>query len=264
MVVLSLVFLALSVVLIGLIWVYQAPARQAATTRLLSIDKELDQAQTAIRNAKSELERTLRLVEASEASMKLLKNEFEQVKLLFDETNGVLTTKVLPGLNKSREQVDLAKSALVDLRAALAQLNSLPLVNINIPGDTLLGALIESADSLDVQIGLVEDRINNATTFVSDASYLMGADFTETKTNLGNFLAVVKEYDLKVTGWRAQVKYLLRVLPAWILGASIGLTFFLLWFGFSQFCLYKYGLILRHGDVQLKAGHQDVTEGPQI
>ena len=263
MVVLSSIFLVLSIVLIGLIWIYKAPLRQTSTTYLLSIDKELEQAQTAIRNAKLELERTLRLVEASETSMTLLKNEFNQVKLLFDDTNGVLDTKVLPGLNKSREQIGQAKSALVELRAALAQLNSLPLIDLNIPGDVLLGDLIDSADSLDVQIGLVEDMINKASTFVSDASYLMGADFTETKTNLQNFLTVVQDYDLKITGWRTLIKNLLGSLPGWSTGTSIGLTLFLLWFGFSQICVLKYGLILRQGAVQMIVDHKEVSEDTQ-
>lgn len=263
MVVLSSIFFVVSIVLIGLTWIYKAPLRQASTTYLLSIDTELEQAQSAIQNAKLELERTLRLVEASETSMASLKNEFDQVKSLFDDTNGVLTAKVLPGLNQSRAQIGQAKSTLEDLRAALAQLNALPLIDLNLPGDALLGDLIDSADSLDVQIGLVEDMINNASTFVSDASYLMGADFTETKTNLQNFLTVVQDYDLKITGWRTQIKNLLGSLPGWSTGSSIGLTLFLLWFGFSQFCVLKYGLMLRQGAVQTNVDPNEVIEEPQ-
>jgi hypothetical protein len=202
-------------------------------------------------------------VEASETSLASLTKEFDQVKLLFDDTNGVLGSKVLPGLNKSREQIDQAKRALVDLRAELAQLKSLPLFDLNLPGDVLLGDLIDSADSLDVQIGLVEDMINKASTFVSDASYLMEADFTETKTNLQNFLTVVQDYDLKITGWRTQIKNLLGSLPGWIIGTSIGLTLFLLWFGFSQICVLKNGLILRKGIVQMKVDHKDISEDTQ-
>ena len=62
----------------------------------------------------------------------------------------------------------------------------------------------------------------------------MGGDFPGTKQNLQDFLTVVKEYDQKVFGWLVQVKSLLNSLPGWINSASIILTIFLLWFGFSQ------------------------------
>jgi hypothetical protein len=75
----------------------------------------------------------------------------------------------------------------------------------------------------------------------------MGGDFTETKKNLQGFLTVVKEYDQKIFGWRVQVKSLLGSLPGWINSASIILTIFLLWFGFSQIGLFLHGLTIWHG-----------------
>ena len=134
------------------------------------------------------------------------------------------------------------------LRDTLAEINSLPLLNLNLPGDELLGDLITSADSLDAQIVQVEDLVNNASTFVNDASYLMGADFSETKTNLQNFLSVVTDYEQKILGWRAQITDLQGSLPGWITTASVCLTIFLLWFGFSQFSLILHGLACRQGD----------------
>jgi len=97
----------------------------------------------------------------------------------------------------------------------------------------------------------VEDLVKKASTFMEDTSYLMGGDFTETKDNLQNFLAVVQEYDLKLTGWRGQLATLIESLPGWIETASIGLTIFLLWFGLSQLSLIQNGLsIWRDSDLQ--------------
>ena len=102
--------------------------------------------------------------------------------------------------------------------------------------------MIASADSLDDQIVNVEEMVRNASTFIEDASYLMGADFTETKNNLQSFLTIVTDYEQKLIGWRAQIADLLDSLPLWIMIASVCLTIFLVWLGFSQFSLILHGL----------------------
>jgi hypothetical protein len=117
----------------------------------------------------------------------------------------------------------------------------------------MLANLIGIADSTDAEIARVEDLVQKASTFVGDASYLMGGDFTETKQNLQNFLIVVNEYDQKITGWRAQIAMLLGSLPGWIDSASIILTVFLLWFGFSQVGLFLHGLTVWRGGDPLAA-----------
>ena len=254
--------LILSIAGIGMIWIYKQPLTQDATARLQAIDNELGQAQTDFQNARLELDRTLRLVEAAESSMGSLKNELSQVKTLFDNTNGMLDNQLLPGLIASRGKIDQAKSTLQGLRDTLAKINSLPLLNL--PGDKLLGDLIASADSLDAQIVHVEDMVKNASTFVSDASYLLGSDFTETKTNLVNLLSLVTDYDQKLTNWRTQIGGMLGSLPGWITGTSIGLTIFLLWFGFSQISLILHGLTLWQGDNPLAILRKPVVDDFQV
>ncbi len=193
--------------------------------------------------------------------MEALKDEFAQVKTLFDNTTGILDDQLLPGLLTSRGKIDQAKITLQGLRDKLAEINSLPFINLNLPGDKLLGDLIDSADSLDGQIVRVEDLVKNASTFVSDASYLMGSDFTETKTNLQNFLTIITEYDQKLIDWRAQLAWLLDSLPGWITGASIGLTIFLLWFGLSQISLILHGLTAWQGGDSLAVLKKPVDDG---
>lgn len=256
--------LVLSVVGIGAVWIYRQPLITNSTARLQTIDNDLAEAQSAFQSARLELERTLRLVESAEASMEALKDEFAQVKTLFDKTTGILDDQLLPGLLASRGKLDQAKTSLQGLRDTLTELNkSLQFLDLNLPGDKLLGDLIASADSLDGQIVRVEDLVNNASTFVSDASYLMGSDFTETKTNLNNFLAIVTEYDQKLIDWRVQVAELLASLPGWITGASIVLTLFLLWFGISQVSLILHGLAARQGGDPLAVLRKPVVEGPK-
>jgi hypothetical protein len=260
----SSILLILSVIGIISAWVYNAPLKREATARLNEIDTELAQTQTALRDAKTELERTLRIVETSEKTLSALKDELAQAKTLFGVVNGTLDEKVLPGLKSTRAQVEQVKGTLQDLRDKLRQINSIPFVNLNLPGDQLLADWIKVADSIDTQITGVEDLVKQASTFVSDASYLMGGDLTETKTNLQNFLIVVNEYDQKVTGWRAQVATLTSSLPGWIDRASIILTVFLLWFGFSQFGLVLHGLNLWKGGNPLAVLRKPVADDVEI
>jgi hypothetical protein len=242
----SSTLLGLSIAGIALVWTYKEPLTQVSIARVRAIDHELAQAQTALQNAELELERTLRTVEAAEKSLVTLKADFTQAKAFFGDVNGSLENQLLPGLKASRENIDQAKSSLQDMRVTLEKINALPFVDLNLPGDELLGDLIASAGSLDAQITQVEGLVKKASTFMEDASYLMEGDFTETKHNLQNFLKVVQAYGQKLTGWRGQLAMLIRFLPGWIQTASIGLTIFLLWFGFSQFSLILNGLSLWH------------------
>jgi uncharacterized membrane-anchored protein YhcB (DUF1043 family) len=244
----SSIMLILCLVGIGVIWINKKSLTQTAVSQLQAVDKEMEQAQSAFEDAKLELERTRRLVESTEASMEILKNDFSQIKTLLDSTNGILGNTLLPGLESTRDKIDKATGTLQDLRDTLAEINSIPFLDLNLPGDELLANLIDSADSLDTQIVNIEDLVNNASTFLSDASYLMGADFSETKAVLENFLSIVTEYEQKILGWRAQIASLLESLPGWITAASICLTVLLVWFGFSQVSLILHGLTAWQGD----------------
>lgn len=257
----SSILLGLSIAGIALVWMYQQPLTQFSTTRLRAIDSELGQAQTALQGAERELERTLRAVESAEESLGTLKTDFTQAKALFGSVNGTLGKQLLPGLKASREKIDQAKSSLLELQGTLAKIKALPLADLNLPSDKLLGDLIASAGLLDAQITQVESMVKKASTFLEDASYLMEADFTETKDNLQDFLTVVQEYDRKFTGWREQLAMLAESLPGRIETAAISLTIFLLWFGLSQLSVILNGLSLwRGGDAQATLRPQVVDE----
>ena len=261
---LSSILLVLSLVGIVLAWVYNEPLTRAATSRLTAIDTELGQAQAALQSAQTELERTLRIVESAEKTLAALKEELAQAKQLFGAVNGTLDEKLIPSLKASRDKVNAVKGALQDLRATLEQINSLPFLELNLPGDQMLADLIATADSINGEITRVEDLTQKASTFMSDMSYLSGGDLSQTRQNLQNFLVLVKDYDLKLSGWRAEVADLLKSVPVWIDNASIFLTVFLLWFGFSQFSLFLHALTAWRGGDPLAVLRQPASDEVQI
>ena len=249
LIVISSVLLLLSLIGIGAAWYYNEPLTDEAVTRLGEVETELARTQNALQDASAELERTLRIVDAAEETLEKLSDELSQAQKLFDEFDKTLGDSLIPGLESSRDRLASLKGTLEELRASLERLNSLPFVDLNLPGDELFGALITTVDSIDEQIARMETLADRASTFAEDVSYLMGGDLSETRQRLKKFLRVVNEYEQKVSDWHAQVVMLIESVPGWIDRASIILTVFLAWFGLSQF-----GLLL-HGLNAWKGGH---------
>ena len=244
----SLLFI-LSTVSIGLAWYYNEPLTQDGLVRLEQIDSELTLAQTTLQDARLEIERTLRIVDSAEQTLSELKDELAQARSLFGEVDDTLEGQLVPGLQGTREQINAAIMTVQEIRAFLKQLNEIPFVSLNLPGDELLADVIAIGISLDGQIAGVEALAEKATVFLKDASYLMGGDLGETKQNLKNFLVVINQYEQKLVEWRAQVADLSQSLPGWLDTVSVILTIFLLWFSLSQFGIFLHGLsIWRGGD----------------
>jgi hypothetical protein len=249
---LSSIMLILSVVGIGAAWIYNEPLTRESTARLQEVDSTLGQIQTDLRNAKAEVERALRIIESAEQALASLTEQSSDAKSILEDVNSTLDDQLIPGLKTTRENISQVRGTLEDLRTALEQVNTLPFVDLNIPGDELLASILTGMDTLDSEIANVQNLAQRASTFVSDTSYLLGGDFNETRQHLEDLLLVLTDYDRQITGWRVQAGTLIESLPGWIDRASVILTVFLLWFGFSQFGLLLHGLNLWKGGNPLK------------
>ena len=250
---LSSIMLILSVAGVGAAWIYNEPLTREGMTRLQEVDSTLAQIQTDLQNAKVEVERALRLIASAEKALASLAEQTTDTKSLLENVNSTLDDQLIPGLKTTRDNISQVRGTLDDLRAALEKVNTLLLVNLNIPGDELLAGILSSMDALDSEIANVQDLAQRASTFVSDTSYLLGGDFNETKQYLEELLLVLTDYDSQITDWRVQAGTLIASLPGWIDRASIILTCFLLWFGFSQSGLLLHGLNLWKGGNLLEA-----------
>jgi len=246
------IFLLASVAGIVAVWVYNEPLTQESMSRLKKIDNELAQAERTLESTHVELERALRLVDAAQTALEQLAQQSTSAENLFESIQSSLDDKLLPELKTTRERIDVARNALEDLRGLLQQISQLPFIDVQIP-DQVLTNLISSADSLDTEIANAEDVAKRASTFVSDTSYLLGGDLTETRNSLQTFLAAVEKYQGKVSEWRIQLSDMIDALPVWIDRVSISLTIFLIWFGLSQFGLFLHGRLMLRGQNPLDA-----------
>jgi uncharacterized phage infection (PIP) family protein YhgE len=244
---LGTIFLILSVVGIAAAWIYNEPLTRKATGRLSEVDAQLSQAETSLQSSQIELERALRIVNAAEDALEKLAGQSTSAESIFDNIQNTLDDRLLPELKTTRERILAARAALENLRNTLEGLGSFLSLDLDLPNN-ILADLIASANSLDAEIANVEGIAHQASTFVSDTSFLLGGDLSQTKKSLEEFLAVTKEYEGRITDWRKQVADLIERTPNWIDQASIILTVFLLWFGISQFGLILHGLSIRRGN----------------
>jgi hypothetical protein len=244
---LSSVLLIFSLVGIGAAWIWNETLTRKSITQIQGIDSQLAQIQSDIQNAKAEVERALRIVDSAEKALSSLVGQTSGAKDLLQQVNSLLDDKLIPGLQTTQTKIDQVRTTLEDLRNSLKQINTLPFLDLNIPGDEFLASLLVDADGLNSEIVSVQDLAQRASTFVSDTSYLLGGDFTDTKQDLEDLNLVLKDYDDQIRGWRSQADRVIKSLPRWIDLGSVILTFCLLWFGLSQFGLLMHGLSLWKG-----------------
>jgi len=246
LIMLGAIFLVLSVVSIGAAWYYNEPLTREAVSRLTDINTELSQAQLGLQSSQGELERALRILDAAEKGLEKLAGQSTGTTGLLDNIQGTVDDRLLPELKTARERLVAASNSLESVHATLEGIGSLLPIDLNVP-DKILTDLIDSANSLDSEIADIEIVAQQVSTFLSDSSFLLGGDLTETRKSLETFLATTQEYEKRVTEWRKQVTDLIEKTPKWIDQASIILTIFLLWFGLSQFGLVLHGLSIQRG-----------------
>ena len=245
---LSAILLVLSVVGIGAIWYYKGQVTREVIGRLTEIDVQLAQGQATLQSSEKELQRALRIVNDAETALEKMAKQTGSAKSLFGNIQSMIDDKLLPDLKTTRQRVDSARTTLESLQSMLKTASSfIPGLDLNAPTKSVTD-LIDSTHSLDNEITNVENLATQASTFVSDTSFLLGGDFTETRTSLQNFITYIKDYEKRVADWREQDRHLLENAPRWISQAAILLTIFLFWFGLSQFGLLLHGLRIQRGE----------------
>lgn len=264
LILLSAIFFVSSIVGIGAIWYYREPLTREVTGELTQIDIELAQAEATLKSSEQELDRALRIVDATETALEKLAEQSESAENLFGRIQSTLDDGLLPELKTARNRIDEARATLENLQSVLTGISGfIPGVGLNIP-DQMLTDLIASARSLDTEIANMEVLATQASTFVADTGFLLGGDLTQTRDSLQNFRSAIQDYETKVDRWREQDADILEKAPKWIDQASILLTVFLVWFGLSQLSLLLHGIALQRGMDPLLAIKRERHHNPLI
>ena len=242
--VVSSTLLILSLLGIVLVWVYNEPLTRNVLGRLEEVDSELEQAEVTLRTSKIELERTLRIVNATEEALN--KFTLNDPQGFFEDIQSTLDEGLVTELETASTRLISARDTLENLRVTLFGLSLVPFLQVNV-SDQILTDLIDSADTLQTRIADVSDLAKQASTFLDDASFLLNGDFSETRDSLEYFLGEIDVYQQKVDGWRNQIADLTESIPGWMDNASLSLTIGLFWFAFSQFGLVLHGMAMKRG-----------------
>ena len=96
LIVLSAIFLLLSVLGIGAAWIYNGPLTRSAISKLKEIDKELSQAQTTLASTQTELERALRIVDTAQTALEKLSQQSTDAKSLLEKIQSSVDDQLLP------------------------------------------------------------------------------------------------------------------------------------------------------------------------
>jgi predicted nucleic acid-binding Zn-ribbon protein len=244
--ILSGIFLLLSIGGIITIWVYNKSLTDEAVRQLEDVDDQLEQAQGTLASSQLELDRALRNVDSAQEALDKFKAQTNSTGNFMETIQSTLDDRLLPELKTTHERIDSARTTLEQLQSLLAGVQSFLPVDLS-SLDKTVSDLIASANSIDSEISNVEVLGQQASLFVSDSSFILGGDLTETRESLETFLAAIKDYQEKMSGWRDQVAMLIERTPRWIDRASVALTIFLFWFAISQFGLLLHGLHMRRG-----------------
>jgi len=246
LIILGSVLLLLSIAGIVAVWVYNAPLTDKVTVQLKDVDTQLAQAQTTLDSSQKELERALRIVDSAQTAINKIKVQTNSTGNFLETIQSTIDDRLLPELKTTHGRIESARTTLQQLQSVLTGVQGFLPIDLS-TFDKTLSDLISSANSIDAEITNVEALGQQASLFVSDSSFLLGGDLTETRTSLENFVISIKEYKAKIAGWREQVTYLTKNVPRWIDQASIVLTVFLFWLGLSQIGLILHGLTIRRG-----------------
>jgi predicted nucleic acid-binding Zn-ribbon protein len=244
--ILSGIFLLLSLGGMITIWVYNKTLTDEAIRQLEAVDDQLEQAQGTLASSQLELDRALRIVDSAQEALDKFKAQTNSTGNFLETIQSTLDDRLMPELETTRERIDSARTTLEQLQSLLAGIQSFLPVDLS-SLDKTISDLIASANSIDSEISNVEVLGQQASLFVSDSSYILGGDLTETRESLETFLAAIKDYQEKMSGWRDQVTMLIERTPRWIDQASIALSIFLFWFAISQIGLLLHGLNMRRG-----------------
>jgi chromosome segregation ATPase len=247
LIVLGSLFLITSVAGIVAVWIYNEPLTEKVTAQLSDIDSQLAQAAATLKSSEVELARALRIMYSAQSALEKLSQQTSSAASLFDNIQGTLDDRLIPELKTTRTRVESARTSLESLQSMLTGVGSfIPGLDLSAPGK-VVSDLIASTKSLDTEIANVEAVAQQASTFVSDSSFLLGGDLSGTRESLQKFLTSIQEYQMKIADWRQQDADLMANAPKWIDQASIAMTILLFWFGISQFGLLLHGLNMLRG-----------------
>ncbi len=97
-----------SIVGIGAIWYYNEPLTREVTGQLKEVDVELALAQATLKSSEKELQRALRIVDATQEALEKLTQQSNSADSLLENIQSTLDDRLLPELKTTRVRIEEA------------------------------------------------------------------------------------------------------------------------------------------------------------
>lgn len=237
-IVLSAIFLLVSLGGIILTWSYHQRLNGDLMGRLEVIEDDLRSAQDDLQTVKTELDAVQEQIDALQAALQTLGIDgaasLEAVAELVSRLEGTLT----PFVTAVAERVEGLREAVTNLKETIERLNELPLVNLNVPGVEQLEAAANNLEELQSDIEEGRDQITQASQITQDTIDSLTTGFADLEASVQTLSAALGGYDTKITSYLLELDELQAELPRWATTAAIGLTVVFVWLGFSQAALF--------------------------
>jgi chromosome segregation ATPase len=235
---LCLLFFLISVGGLIAIWVVNEPLTREITVEIEAAQADLADAATTIQTTREELESLQGQIDIFQGILDSLGTDaIQNASLLADVVNRV-ESNISPLLDRVSNGVNRIQEAFDSIKETISQLNNLPLVSIELPGESVLDTVSESLGNLQQQISDTKSQVESVSQITQDTVDTLTSGFETWEEFISQNKDLLDQYEIKVTAYQARLAYLDIRLPQWIDYASVVLTMLLVWLAISQVGLF--------------------------
>jgi PAS domain-containing protein len=233
-------------------WAANGVVTERLTSEVASIHADLTAIQSALGNARQELETAKQIIDVLQGILQAAGiNSESNAQVLTDIVDKVDNT-LTPLIDKASGAVGGVQDALQKVKETIDSLNNLPLVNIEIPGLELVENLSSDLETLEGNIDEVNQRVQDITGLTREMIEAGTTGFADLEASVDGMLAMLDEYEPMISDRQAQLTQLLMDIPGWIDWLCVGISLVMLWMAFSQAGLFAIGWSLYNGEFILK------------
>ena len=238
MLVLSVLFFALSVGGVITILVYRQPLSDASLNQLQTTREDLMLVGEDIETIRGQLESALAQIGIFQSVLETVGlDAVENAQIVSDVVTKVEGT-ITPMLDSVGGGAEKIRETFISVKETIEKLNEIPFVSMEIPGVEIIDGLIQSVENLQTQVDDTKDKVENVSQITQDTVETLKTGFTNWEETIIEYMESLDEYGLTINEYQEQLMYLEENVPGWINIASIALTVLLVWTAFSQVALF--------------------------
>jgi len=222
------------------IWLANGPLTQAALGVLTPIEATLASVEVLSGEASDMMAGLAQSVLTVRTRVNAAGEEVASADRTLETVAQIVTERVGPALDVLRSGSNLVQEAADGLERAVARLDGLPFIQLDLPAVDKLRTVQKDVTNTVSDLEILKAAATTEDTGPLGSAFSLVSDpVTELDDRVQAVRGKVDEVHRQVGAAHGTVSMLLIRLPLWIDIASIALTLFLAWFGVSQIAVFK-------------------------